>query len=139
MEANKTQPTAEKVTAFLLAIQDEGKRNDCRKLIDIMGDITGEGPVMWGASIVGFGSLHYKYPSGREGDTPLLSFSPRKQAITLYGVIFYDNNRGLLGELGPHKTGKGCMYIKALSDIKLDVLIRMMKSAYDHKGDERSF
>ncbi|HUC20759.1 MAG TPA: DUF1801 domain-containing protein [Candidatus Polarisedimenticolaceae bacterium] len=133
MNQNKTIPTSEDVLEFIARLEDADKRADSLKLVRLMGEITGEPPKMWGSSIIGFGSYHYKYATGREGDTTIVGFSPRKQALTLYGVIFYDNNTKLLDKLGPHKQGKGCLYVKRLSDIDLDVLTVMIKDAYASK------
>lgn len=119
---NKTVPTDNNVSAFINKIPDEQVKNDCREIIRLMEDVTGHPPVMWGSSIVGFGNYHYKYASGREGDMPVIAFSPRKQAITIYVKCYLDAYAGELSKLGKHKTGKGCLYIRALKDIDMDVL-----------------
>jgi len=126
---NKTQPTDQPVAAFLDAIPGQQQQADSRELVHIMQEATGWPPVMWGSSMVGFGTLHYKYPTGREGDTMVVGFSPRSKALTLYGLINYDQGRQLAAKLGPHEAGKGCLYIKRLSDIDLDVLRRMIAAA----------
>ncbi len=95
--------------------------------------ITLEPAVMWGPSIIGFGSTHYRYASGHEGDTMKIGLSARKEHLVLYGVICYDLNTELLSQLGKHKQGKGCLYIKKLADVKLDVLEQMIKIAYEQK------
>ena len=125
----KTKPTTESVEAFLASIPDESRRADCTKLVELMGKITGEKPVMW-TKIIGFGSYRYKYASGREGDWMRLGVASRADSIVLYGVIYYGDNTKLLEKLGKHKHGKGCLYIKRLSDIDLDVLEEMIRTAY---------
>jgi hypothetical protein len=109
---NKTAATDDDVAAFLGAIADEQRRSDAHLLVDLMSEVTGQPPVMWGTSIIGFGSRHYRYPSGREGDTAAVGFAPRKAQTVLYltgGMELYDD---LLAQLGQHTTGKGCLYIK---------------------------
>ncbi len=118
----KTKQTEDSVTAFLNKVEDEKKRKDCFAIIEMMQKATGLPPKMWGASIIGFGSYHYKYESGHEGDICLIGFSPRKQNIALYipgGIHKYDD---LLEQLGKHKTGKGCLYINSLDKIDVEVL-----------------
>jgi hypothetical protein len=96
-----------------------------------MRTITGVEPVVWGPSIIGYGTHHYRYDSGREGDTVAVGFAPRAQALVLYGVADYDQNLELAQSLGIHTTGKGCLYVKRLSDVNLDVLERMIKIAFE--------
>jgi len=122
MAANKTKPTAISVTAFVNALADPAKRADAKALIGLMKTATGEAARMWGPSIIGFGTYHYKYESGREGDTVLVGFSPRKPAMVLYGVMGSENAESLLAKLGKHSTGKGCLYIRKLSDVDREVL-----------------
>jgi hypothetical protein len=122
MAENKTQPTTLSVTAFLEGITDETKRADAKVLVKLMQKASGEKPKMWGPSIIGFGSIHYKYDSGREGDMPLIGFSPRKAANVLYGAIGFSGAEALLAKLGKHTTGKGCLYIKKLADVEQKVL-----------------
>jgi hypothetical protein len=122
MASNKTKPTAVSVTAFVNALAEPTKRADAKTLIGLMKSATGEAPRMWGPSIIGFGTHHYKYESGREGDTVLVGFSPRKPATVLYGVMDCDKTELLLAKLGKHSTGKGCLYIKTLSDVDQKVL-----------------
>lgn len=129
-------PSAADVNTFLLTIEDKQRQADSRQLIALMKKATGQSPVMWGSSIIGFGAYHYKYASGREGDMPIVGFSPRKQALVLYSVVYYDQNLDLATNLGPHTTGKGCLYIKKLSDIKLDILSEMIEKAYQEKSKE---
>jgi len=97
-----------------------------------MKKITGEEPVMWGSSIIGFGNYTYKYASGREGDWMLTGFSPRKQALTLYIMSGFDAYEGLLGKLGKFKTGKSCLYVKKMEDVDQDVLEELVKQSVDH-------
>ena len=132
MSQNKTRPTTTSVTSFLDSVEDEIQRRDSYALIGIMKGITGEEPVMWGPSIIGFGSYHYKYDSGREGDMMLTGFSPRKQSLSLYIMAGFTNYEALLQKLGKHKTGKSCLYIKRLSEINTDVLSELIKASYNH-------
>ncbi|MCE9521179.1 MAG: DUF1801 domain-containing protein [Alphaproteobacteria bacterium] len=122
MAESKTKPTKIDVGALLRKIADEEKRNDCAKLVDIMQKASKSPPVMWGTSIVGFGSYTYKYESGREGDWPIVGFSPRKQNLTLYIMPGFEDYGELLKKLGKHSTGKSCLYVKRLADIDLGVL-----------------
>jgi hypothetical protein len=122
MADNKTKPTEVSVAAFIDALPDETKRADAKALVKLMQSATGEKPKMWGPSIIGFGSYHYRYESGREGDTPLIGFSPRKPATVLYGVTGSSDSEALLAKLGKHTTGKGCLYIKKLADVDPKVL-----------------
>ncbi len=123
MPENKTQPTKLSVASFVGAIEDETKRADVKTLVKLMQAATGEKPTMWGPSIIGFGSVHYAYESGREGDMPLLGFSPRKAAIVLYSM---SDSSALRAKLGKHATGKGCLYIKKLADVDRGVLERLI-------------
>ncbi len=122
MADNKTKPTELSVAAFIDAITDPTKRADAKALVKLIQDATGEKPKMWGPSIIGFGTYHYKYDSGREGDAPLIGFSPRKAATVLYGMIGSSDWKALLPKLGKHTTGKGCLYIKKLADVDQQVL-----------------
>lgn len=118
----KTKRTNASVSAFLDAIPDERRRKDCAALAGIMKQVTKKKPEMWGTSVVGFGRYHYKYASGREGDWFITGFSPRKDALTLYFTSGLAGQEPLLGKLGKHKVGKGCLYVKSLKDVDLDVL-----------------
>src|SRR5271165_1499626 len=122
MADNQTKPTKLSVAAFIDALTDETRRADAKALVKLMQTATGERPKMWGPSIVGFGSYHYKYESGREGDTPLAGFSPRKAATVLYGMMGSGDSAALLGKLGKHTTGGSCLYIKKLADVDRKVL-----------------
>lgn len=132
MSGNKTIPNINSVTDFLEAIPEEEKRKDCFVLLELMKEITNEPPVMWGPSIIGFGSYHYKYDSGREGDMLLTGFSPRSQNLSLYIMAGFKRYEDLMSRLGKHKTGKSCLYIKRLSDINMDVLKELITSSFDH-------
>lgn len=122
MAENKTQPTKLSATEFLDKIEDKQRKQDCYTISALMQEITGEPPVMWGPSIVGFDKYHYKYASGHEGDFMIAGFSPRKQNLTLYIMAGFDRYNELLVKLGKYKTGKSCLYIKSLKDIDMDVL-----------------
>jgi hypothetical protein len=133
MAQNKTQKTLASVTDFLNAIPDEKKRQDSFTLLEMMKQASGLEPKMWGASIVGFGDVHYKYESGREGDMPMIGFSPRKQNLTMYMVNGFPGYSSLLERLGKYKTGGGCLYINKLSDVNLDVLKEMIAQAVAYR------
>ncbi|ALM06846.1 hypothetical protein SB49_02780 [Sediminicola sp. YIK13] len=132
MSENKTIPTNASVTEFLNTVDNETRRKDCFVILEKMKEITGKPAVMWGNSIVGFGSYHYKYDSGREGDMLITGFSPRKQNLTLYILDGFDGHQELLKKLGPHKTGKSCLYIKKLSDIDMDILSELISTSFAH-------
>ena len=132
MATNKTTETESSVDAFIKAVADETKRKDCFELITLLKQQTALEPKMWGPSIVGFGSYHYKYESGREGDSPLVAFSPRASSIALYLSGHFDNREQLLGKLGKHKTDKGCIHIKKLADIDLTILTEMIRNHIKH-------
>lgn len=123
-----TQPTGVSVEAFLESVSDE-RRAEARTLIVLMQEISDEKPFMWGPSIIGFGSMHYKYDSGREGDMPRLAFSPRKASITVYFEGF-DEYAEELAVLGKHRQTVSCLYINKLEDIKLDVLRKMLQKSF---------
>ena len=132
MAEPKTQRTKRSVDAFLKSIPDEQKRKDAFTLADIMRKTTKAEPVMWGSSIVGFGTYRYKYASGREGDWPLTGFSPRKQNLTLYIMSGFEQYDELLKSLGKFKTGKACLYVKRLDDIDLPTLRKLIKQSVQH-------
>ena len=129
MSGNKTTPTDAGVSAFLAAIEDDQRREDCRTLLALMGRITGKPAVMWGASIVGFDTYHYRYESGREGDWAVTGFSPRKGDISVYLTAASPEQDDLLARLGRHKMGKACLYIRRLSDIDLAVLEQLIAAS----------
>ncbi len=126
MAEQKTKPTKESVEDFINKISDESVRDDCLALVKMMETITGSAPSMWGTSIIGFGKYHYRYDSGHEGDSCLTGFSPRKQNITLYVMPGFTEHTDLWKKLGKHKAGKGCLYIKRLSDIDTSVLKKLI-------------
>jgi len=125
----KTKPTKDNVAAFLKKIPDAQQRKDCFAVAKIMEEITGTKPVMWGASIVGFGSYHYKYASGHEGDSCVTGFSPRKQELTIYVMMGFEKYGALRQELGKHRVGKSCLYIKRLSDVHVPTLKKLIKAS----------
>lgn len=122
MPENKTKPTQMSVSAYIDALTDETRRADAKALVKLMQRATGEKPKMWGPSIIGFGTHHYKYETGREGDSPLAGFSPRKAATVLYGLKGSSDSEALLAKLGKHTSGGGCLYIKKLADVDEKVL-----------------
>lgn len=129
MAEPKTKPTKASVKEFLNKIPDKERRDDCFAVAKIMEEITGDKPKMWGPSIVGFGTWHYKYASGREGDWPVTGFSPRKRDLTLYLMMGFNKHTELMQKLGKHSTGKSCLYIKRLSDIHLPTLKKLIKKS----------
>lgn len=129
----KTQRTLQKAEEFLKTIEPESKQKEGFVLLDLFHKVTGEKPVMWGASIVGFGMYHYKSErSTQEGDWPLVGFSPRKQNLTLYIMPGNKDNTELLSKLGKHKTSVGCLYINKLSDVDEKILAKLIKTSYDY-------
>ena len=122
MADNKTKPTKLSVAAFIDALTDQTKRADAKTLVKLMQSASGEKPKMWGPSIIGFGRYDYTYDSGREGDMPLIGFSPRKAATVLYNATTSSDSKALITKLGKHTTGKGCLYIKKLADVDQKVL-----------------
>ena len=128
----KTQPNDKSVTDFLDGVENDTKREDSFTILELMKEITGEEPIMWGDSIIGFGTYHYKYASGREADWFLTGFSPRVQNLTLYIMSGFDEYDDLLGKLGKHSTGKSCLYVKRLENIDLDVLRELVEKSVAH-------
>lgn len=129
MTENKTQATTASVDDYIAAIADELKRKDTQTLLDLLKKITGDTPVLWGDGIIGFGSYHYQYESGREGDMPLIGFSPRKREFAIYIMSGFEQLKAHLNKLGKHKAGKSCLYIKRLSDININTLSELMKES----------
>jgi len=127
MAEQKTKPTNQSVKEFLNKIPEPERRADCFAVAKIMEEITGEKPRMWGPSIVGFGSYHYKYASGREGDWPMMGFSPRKKDLTLYIMMGFEKHADLMEKLGKHTNSKSCLYIKRLSDVHIPTLKKLIK------------
>lgn len=141
-KANKTQLTGESVNTFLETIEDAHKAKDCRRIIDLMQEISSSGPKMWGESIIGFGQYHYKYASGREGDSLIFGLSPRYSSITIYitpGFKDYDGtgqSEKLLEKLGKYKIGKACLYIKEVKDIDLKVLGALLTNSWKYMKEK---
>jgi uncharacterized protein DUF1801 len=133
----KTKPTKASVKEFLNQIPDKERRDDCIAVAKMMEEITGEKPTMWGPSIIGFGTYHYKYASGREGDWPISAFSPRKKDMTLYIMMGFEKHPELMKQLGKHSTGKSCLYIKRLSDIHIPTLKKLIKASVKQLGKYR--
>lgn len=129
MAKNKTTENKKSVDAFIDQLHSEQAKTDTRELITILTEHTGLEPAMWGSSIIGFGSYHYKYESGREGDMPLVGFSPRKTAISLYLCQSFKEKESLLAKLGKHKASVGCVYIKKLADIDIKVLRKLVDAS----------
>ena len=132
MAENKTQPSDVKPEDFLKNVEHPKRREDGFVLLDLMKRLTGWPPVMWGPSIIGFGSYHYKYDSGREGDFLVTGFSPRKTALTVYIMPGYRDIGHLLDKLGKHKTGRSCLYINKLEDVDMSVLEKIIVEGLDY-------
>jgi uncharacterized protein DUF1801 len=139
MAPQKTLPSEESVEAFIAAVSDDGRREDAQKLCDLLSEWTGEPPAMWGATIVGFGLYHYRYDSGHEGTAPLVGFAPRKGNLVMYLVGgVQDRYPELLEQLGPHKVGKGCLYLKRLDDVDREALRALVdRTVRVHRGADR--
>lgn len=133
MAESKTKSTTASVSAFIGSISDPTRQEDAKKLVKWMEDLSAERAKLWGSSIIGVGSHHYKYESGREGDMPIISFSPRKSATVLYGLMGVSGAEKLLAKLGEHTTGKGCIYIKKLADVDERALKDLMATALEAK------
>ena len=127
----KTKKNDASVEGFLTGVGNERRREDSFVVLEMMKRITGDEPTMWGSSIVGFGSYHFRYASGREGDWPRIGFSPRKQSLTLYVMPGFSNYDDLLSRLGKHRTGKSCLYVNKLADVDMDVLEQLIRSSLD--------
>jgi hypothetical protein len=142
--ADKKGPAMRRIDAsvegFLARVPDERRREDACRLCAMMQEITSEPPVMWGTSIIGFGTYHYRYASGREGDSALASFSPRRQYLAIYLVgEFGTRHQSVLARLGPHKTGKGCLYLKRLDDVDQEALRELIdRSVRVRRGIDRA-
>jgi hypothetical protein len=135
MAETKTKPTTMSVAAFIAAIPDAMQRADAKALVALMQAESGEKPRMWGPSIIGFGSYHFVHESGREGDMPVIAFSPRKAAIVLYGMSGSSGSKALLAKLGKHSMGKGCLYMKKLADVDGSVLKKIVAKAVAARRD----
>ena len=132
----KTRRTDADVGEFLDTVPDPRRREDARSVCTLMTEVTGEAPAMWGDSIVGFGSRRLRYDTGRELDWPVVAFSPRKAATTVYVLDGFDGYEDLLGRLGRHRTGKGCLYLSSLAAVDQDVLRELVRRSFDHARDE---
>lgn len=128
----KTRPTTDSVAAFLGSITDPARRADCESIADMMRAVTQAEPRMWGPGMVGFGSYHYRYDSGREGDWFLTGFAPRKNELVLYIMAGFADHEELLAHLGRHRKGKSCLYIKRLADVDKKVLRRLVTASVRH-------
>jgi Domain of unknown function (DU1801) len=137
MAEAKTKPTTTSLDDFLAKSVDPTRHDDCRAIAAMMQKATGEPPVMWGSSIVGFGRYHYKYDSGREGESVLVGFSPRKNDLTIYIIPGFDRYETLLAKLGKHKTGKSCLYVKRLADIDTKVLKAIIEDSVKSLASKR--
>ncbi|GAB3851801.1 hypothetical protein GCM10027610_079020 [Dactylosporangium cerinum] len=129
-DSNITTPGDGDVGAFVDGVADERRRDDARHLVELMGAVTGQPAVLWGSAIIGFGTRHYRYESGREGDMPAVSFSPRKAQTVLYLSGGLDVYQDLLERLGPHTTGKGCLYLKRVGDADDAVLRELVGRSF---------
>lgn len=132
MAENKTRSTDASVEEFLDGVENPVRHRDGLRLLALMKDNTGEKPVMWGPSIVGFGSYHYRYETGREGDTVAVGFSPRKGSLSLYGLTYAPEAAELLPRLGKHKIGAACLYINKLEDVDEAVLAELIRAGHKH-------
>lgn len=132
MADNKTQPTDASVREFLDGVENETRRADAKQVLELMREVTGEEPRMWGPSIVGFGAYRYRYESGREGDWFLAGFSPRKSNLVVYIMSGFPRHAELMERLGKHRTGKSCLYINRLEDVDLNVLRELVRRSAEH-------
>ena len=130
MTENKTQVTGASADEFVAGVEHPVRRQDGLRLRDLMAELTGQEPEMWGPTIVGFGRVHYKYATGREGDMPAVGFSPRKASLSLYGLTNAPESAALLARLGKHKTGAGCLYVNKLADVDEAVLAELIRLGY---------
>ena len=129
MAEPKTRPNRKSVDRFLKSVDNDQRREDSLQVLDLMKRVTGEEPQMWGDSLVGFGTYHYKYDSGREGDWPVAAFSPRKQNLTLYIMAGFTHYDEILSRLGKHKHGKSCLYVNKLADVDMEVLEELVRES----------
>jgi hypothetical protein len=126
----KTKKNDASVEEFLAGIPHDRRREDCRVVVEMMTEITGEEPAMWGSSIIGFGTYHYKYASGREVDCPITGVAPRKHSLTLYIMPGFDRYEELMGRIGKHKTGVSCLYVNKLDDVDLPTLRTLVSESF---------
>lgn len=136
MADNKTIPTAASPEEYIASVDNERRRRDAQTLLTLMGRITGQKPVMWGPSMVGFGSYHYKYATGREGDALAVGFSPRSANLALYGLTYAPGAAELLQKLGKHRTGAACLYINKLDDVDADILAQLIELGHRFMASE---
>jgi len=136
MSENKTQATEASVVKFITGVTPDQKRQDSFALLEMMERLSGYQAKMWGDSIIGFGEYHYKYDSGREGDFMRIGFSPRKANLSLYIIAGLDKHKSLLDQLGKHKTGKSCLYVNHLKDIKLNVLEQLITKELEYMAEK---
>ena len=134
----KTKQNEQSVNDFLQAVPEERKRDDSFAILELMKEVTGQEPKMWGDSIIGFGNYHYKYATGREGDWFLTGFSPRKQNLTIYIMSGFDEYDELLKKLGKYKTGKACLYINKLADVEISVIKELIQKSVAHLSGQGS-
>ena len=132
MSELKTKRNDGDVRGYLESVANKRRREDALVMLELMREITGEPPEMWGSSIVGFGSYHYRYASGREGDWPIIGFAPRKQSLTLYIMPGFDRYEALMAKLGKYKTGKSCLYINKLDDVNLETLKALIAESVEY-------
>ncbi len=138
MSENKTKPTNVSVDEFLEAVENDRRRNDAVTVCELMQEVTGKEPVMWGPTMVGFGTYHYKYASGREGDWFLAGFAPRKANLVVYIMSGFKGHAALMDKLGKHKTGSSCLYINKLDDIDMDILRELVRRSVEHVSNAYS-
>lgn len=138
MTEPKTRPNNASVKTFVDSIADEQRRQDMRAVMGIMRRVTAKRPKMWGDSLVGYGSYHYEYASGRSGDWPLTGLSPRKQSLSVYIMSGFRRHDALMKKLGKHTTGKSCLYIKKLEDLNLEVLEQLVRASVEHMAKRAS-
>jgi hypothetical protein len=131
-KAPKTQKNSASVKDFLNSVEDNKKREDAFKVLEMMKEATGLEPQMWGSSIVGFGSYHYKYASGQEGDWPMTGFSPRKTSLTIYIMPGFKDYQQIMKKLGRYKTGSSCLYIKKLEDVDINILKTLISKGFEY-------
>jgi len=134
-DERKTQPTDESVAGFLATITDERRRADAEGALALMQDVTGAEPVLWGSSMVGFGRQPYTTADGKQHEWFAVGLSPRKTSLTFYGLTYYESNTDLLGRLGPHTTGKGCLYVKQLEAVDREVLTELIERSWQANHD----
>jgi hypothetical protein len=131
-----TQPTDADVTAFLDGVADERRRDDARAVVALMREVTGAAPQMWGTTTVGFGRQPYRTADGKEREWFAIGLAPRKAALTLYGLTYYGTNTDLLERLGPHTTGKGCLYVKRLDAVDREVLTELVRRSWETNNEQ---